>query len=247
MVEKNAWNEKIEAMTGLIQAKLDEKTKSREVNWHQVFLRMSRPWQRRLAGVAVTGALAYALMFHTPAFWMLAKPLLVVEQPVQADAIVVLAAGIGESGVPGEAYQEKVKRAVKLYQKGYANALIFSSGVTYVFEEAQVMKALAVSLGIPESAVLLDERGGGNYTSLLNVKRIMDSRHWTRMLLVTSRYNGTRSRLIAEKNLAGYSVTLTPAENSVFFGDERHVLWRHITAVTHEYAGIVYYWLKGYI
>ena len=247
MVEKNAWSEKIEAMTGLIQAKLDEKAKSREVNWHQVFLRMSRPWRHRLAGVAVTGALAYAVMFHTPAFWMLAKPLLVVEQPVQADAIVVLAAGIGESGVPGEAYQEKVKRAVELYRKGYANALIFSSGVAYVFEEAQVMKALAVSLGIPESAILLDERGGGNYTSLLNVKRIMDSRHWTRMLLVTSRYNGTRSRLIAEKNLPGYSVTLTPAENSVFFGDERHVLWRHITAVTHEYASVVYYWLKGYI
>lgn len=182
-----------------------------------------------------------------PAVWVLAKPLRVVDQPVHADVIVVLAAGIGESGVPGEVYQEKVMQGVTLYRQGYAEHLIFSSGVTYVFNEAQFMKALAVNLGVPEDAIILDERGGGNYSSLLNVKQIMEAQGWTRMLLVTSIYNGTRSRLIAQRHLPGYSVTLTPAEHGVFFGGEQHVRWKHITAIAHEYASIVYYWLKGYI
>jgi len=246
-VEKNVWGEKIEAMQRLIQAKLDEKIKTREENWQQSLVRFYRASRSTAVALAAVCGLAYGLVFYTPAVWMLAKPLRVVDQPVHADVIVVLAAGIGESGVPSEVYQEKVQQGVALYRQGYAEHLIFSSGVTYVFKEAQLMKALAVNLGVPEHAIILDERGGGNYSSLLNVKRIMETQGWTRMLLVTSSYNGTRSRLIAQRNLSGYSVTLTPAEHSIFFGDERHVLWKHIAAIIHEYGSIVYYWMKGCI
>jgi len=246
-VERNSWGEKIDAMQRLIQAKLDEKIKTREENWQRALARFYRASRRKVVTSAAVCALVYGLVFYTPLLWVLARPLRVVEQPVKADVVVVLGAGIGESGVPGEVYQEKVLQGVALYRQGYAEHLIFSSGITYVVKEAQLMKALAVNLGVPERAIILDERGGGNYSSLLNAKQIMESQGWTRMLLVTSIYNGTRSRLIAQRHLPGYSVTLTPAEHSVFFGDERHVLWRHIAAVAHEYAGIAYYWLNGYI
>ena len=48
-----------------------------------------------------------------------------VDETTSADAIVLLAGGIGESGEPGESYQEKVKRTVELYNQGYARNVIF--------------------------------------------------------------------------------------------------------------------------
>jgi uncharacterized SAM-binding protein YcdF (DUF218 family) len=179
--------------------------------------------------------------------WVLAEPLRLSDSPGPADAIAVLAGGIGESGEPGETYQEKVQHAVALYQHGYAPTIIFSSGVGYVYKEARVMKALALSLGVPERAIILEERGGGNYESLLHVKRIMETQGWTGMLLVTSRYNTARSYLVVRKNCPKISVILSPPEASVFFGDKGTVTWKHVRAIAHEYVGIVFYWLKGFI
>jgi len=191
--------------------------------------------------------LLYLLVFYTSMIRSLGEPLRIMDKPDRADVIVVLAGGVGESGEPGEAYQEKVKQGVELYHQGLADHLIFSSGVTYVFKEARVMKALALSLGVPERAIILDELGGGNYRSLLTVKRIMDERGWTRMLLVASRYNAVRSRLVAKKNLPGIDVAITPAPTSVFFGESGPMDWKPARAIFHEYEAIAYYWMKGYI
>ena len=247
LVEKHAWDRKIEAMNTLIQAKLEENVKTRELNWQQTLVRFYRSATRKTAAVVAACALGYLLVFHTPLVWWLAEPLLVVEEPVRADVIVVLAGGIGESGRPSVAYQEKVKRAVELYSQGYAGHVIFSSGVTNVFNEARVMKALALSLGVPESAILLDDRGGGNYGSLLTVREIMKAHGWSDMLLVASPYNGARSGLVIRKHLPDVTVTFTPAMPSAFFGDQRQMTWKRLRAIAHEYLAILYYWWNGYI
>jgi uncharacterized SAM-binding protein YcdF (DUF218 family) len=247
LVENNAWDQKIAAMQSLIQAKLEEKAKTREVNWQRILARAYRSSRRRLAMAVAMVLLAYGLAFHTPAMRWIASPLLVADQPTAADAIVVLAGGVGESGEPGEAYQEKVKQSVELYRQGYAPKIIFSSGVVYVYREAQIMKALALSLGVPEANVLVEEVGGGNYASLLNVKRIMKTHGWKSMLLVTSQYNTVRSRLVAHRNLPEIQVQITPASHSAFFGESGPMTWRQAAAIFHEYEAIVYYWLRGYI
>jgi glycosyltransferase involved in cell wall biosynthesis/uncharacterized SAM-binding protein YcdF (DUF218 family) len=247
LVENNAWDKKIDAMQNLVQGKLEEKAKAREIDWQESLRLAYRRSRRKIAGATTLLALGYLLVFHSPALWWLAGPLRFEELPQAADAIVVLAGGIGESGEPGEAYQEKVKQGVDLYHDGYAPWLIFSSGEGYYFREAQVMKALAVSLGVPETHIILEQRGGGNYLSLVNVKRILDEKGWTRVLLVTSRYNAARSRMVAEKNLPAVAVHYTPAPNSAFFGEGREVTWKHLRAILHEYGAIAFYRVKGYI
>lgn len=247
VAERNSWEQKIESMTALIEAKLEEKNKLRDLSWRENLTTFYRVSMRRLVAAIASAAVAYLLLFHSPAIWWLGSPLRFVESPRQADVIVVLGGGIGESGEPGEAYQEKVKYGVQLYQLSLAPHLLFSSGVESVFKEAQIMKALAVSMGVPESAILLDERGGGNRASLLTAKHVMETRGWNRMMVVTSRYNTARSHLVAEKNLSSMTVTLTSAPHSAFFGEDGPVQWKHIRAILHEYEAIVYYWLKGYI
>lgn len=247
LVEQHAWDRKIEAMKVLIQAKLEKNAETRELNWQGAFARLYRSSSRQVMAAVAICVLGYLLVFHTPLVWRLAEPLRVLDQPIQADVIVVFAGGIGEAGIPSNAYEEKVKQAVELYSQGYAGSIIFSSGVTRIFNEAEVMKAMAVSLGVPAEAILLDEQGGGNYSSVLTMKGIAQSRGWTRMLLVTSLYNGIRSRLVIEKNFPGAAVRITSGVKSAFFGDQRRVAWRHVQAIIHEYLALAYYWWKGYI
>ncbi len=242
----NGWATRIAAMWGLIETVLATRSRT-PVSWEAALGRLYRAGRRPMidaAGVLLGG---YLLVFQTPLVWVAAEPLHVADAPAPADVIVVLAGGIGESGVAGEAYQDKVQRAVELYKAGYANHLIFSSGVTYVFKETDVMKALALELGVPEAAIVLEERGGGNYQSLLNAKSIMKSRGWSTMLLVTSRYNAVRSQLVVRHNFPDASVRITPSESRAYFGNRDSVAPRHLRAIAHEYVAIAYYWWKGYV
>jgi len=247
VAQENGWSSRIASMSGLMEAVLEARPRT-PVRWEAALSRLYRAGRRpRLRTAAMLLVVAYLLLFHTPLLWLAAEPLRVVDPPEQADVIVVLAGGIGESGLAGEAYQEKVLQGVELYRAGYADHLIFSSGVTYVFKEADVMKALALDLGVPEDAIVLEERGGGNYLSLLNTKAIMAARGWRSMLLVTSRYNTARSRLVVRHNLPEASVRMTPAGRSAYFGDRGSVEFRHVRAIAHEYVATLYYWWKGYV
>ena len=96
----------------------------------------------------------FLLVFYTPLVWIFAAPLQMSEPPAAADAIVVFAGGVGESGKAGGGYQERVKQAVDLFQDGYAYNMIFSSGYVFAFPEADVMRGLAVDNGVLVDAAL---------------------------------------------------------------------------------------------
>ena len=247
VAERNSWEQKIEAMTALIDAKLEEKKKLRDLSWRQNLVAVYKVSKRRMLATLAAATVLYFLILYSPLIWWLGSPLRLADLPATADVIVVLAGGVGESGEPGQAYQEKVQHGVDLYRQGYAKKIVLSSGIGYVFKEAEVMKALAISLGVPEEAIILDERGGGNYRALVNAKQMMESHGWKRMLLVTSRYNAVRSRLVAAKNLPDMTVIVTPAPRSAFFGESGPVSWKQVRAIFHEYEVMGYYWIKGYI
>lgn len=246
-VQANAWGQKIDAMQRLIQAKLEEKAKSREVNWQQTLVNVYRRARRR--SVAIVGGLIllYGILFHTPLIWLLAEPLRTVGVPQKSDVIVVLAGGVGESGEASDAYQEKVQYGVELFRQGYASNMLFSSGAHYVFREAQVMRALAVNLGVPEERTILDEVGGGSYATVRSLRHFSQDRGWQSLLIVTSRYNTTRTHLTAKANLTGITGVVVSPPRSVFFGERGEVRWQHVHAILHEYVAIAYYWARRYI
>src|SRR4051812_18778399 len=83
--------------------------------------------RRRALKVIAAVAVVYLLLFQTPLLWWSAAPLKLSSPPVTADAIVVLAGGVGESGQAGGGYQERVKQAIDLYHAGYAKHVVLSS------------------------------------------------------------------------------------------------------------------------
>src|SRR6202030_2753455 len=94
------------------------------------------------------------LLFYTNVIWWAAAPLRVTAPVEPADAIVVFAGGVGESGKAGGGAEERLQRAADLYKAGEAQHLVLSSGYVYSFHEADVMRALAVDLGVPSGAIV---------------------------------------------------------------------------------------------
>jgi uncharacterized SAM-binding protein YcdF (DUF218 family) len=243
----NSWERRLEAMTALI----DQAAGQREADasgWEERLRRLYRMTRTRTVEIVAGLALAYLLVFQTPLVWWLAEPLRVSAAPTAADAIVVFAGGVGESGRAGGGFQERVTRAIELYRAGHAPRMVFSSGFIFTMREAEVMKAVAVANGVPAEAILLEESASNTHDNVAFTKRILDERGWRRVLLVSSPYHMRRALLTWRRLAPEVTVIPTPVPESQFYDrHERGITLEQIRGLLHEVAAIVQYWWRGWI
>jgi len=244
---ENSWKSRIELMSAAIDEAIEEKAKKSEAGWKDSLAGLFAAARRRIVRPVIYTAAALLLVFCTPAVWFLAEPLKISEEPQKADAIVVFAGGAGESGKQGQGYEERVGYAVELYKEGYAKNIVFSSGYSYAIKEVDIMKALAVSMGVPASAITLEDRSGYTYEFVKNTSDIVRRNGWKKILLVSSPYHMRRASLVYDKLGEGVDVIYTPIKDSKFYKHGFGASPRQIKGILHEYAGIVYYLIKGYI
>jgi len=253
VARKNGWAERIQNMSLLMEKAIERKSEVPSANWQDKFLLLCKKTKHGMMKTLAAVLVGYLLIFYTPIVWVLASPLVISEEPKVSDVIVVLGGGVGESGKAGQGYEERVKQAVELYKKGYAKHIIFSSGYTHIFKETLVMKALAVSLGVPESAIILENRASNTYESILCAKEIAGKERWKSMVLLSSPYHMLRVSKIFAKVGGGIAVSYTPIPESSFYAHNtkgiftRKVNVSQIGGIVHEYLGILYYWWKGWI
>ena len=246
VARSNSWSSRIAQMLALI-ADAAAVRASHEEGWDARLRRAYRRARQRSAELVVGVVTVYALLFQTPFVWMVASPLKVEQPPVPADCIVVFAGGVGESGKAGGGYQDRVKQAVDLYRAGYASRLIFSSGFVFAFQEAEVMRALAVDSGVPASAIELETRAANTYQNVVFSDRILGSHGWRRILLVSSPYHMRRALMTWRKLVPDVSVVPTPVPASQFYAHDRGASLDQIRGIAQEYAAIVIYWWRGWI
>jgi uncharacterized SAM-binding protein YcdF (DUF218 family)/glycosyltransferase involved in cell wall biosynthesis len=242
----NSWPARIAAMSKVIEAALEARARQGE-RWEERLGRFYRRARRRTLQ-AVVGTLAlYVLIFHTPLVWWLAAPLQEERPAAAADAIVVFAGGVGESGQAGGGYQERVKRAIDLYRAGYARSIVFSSGFVWAFQEAEIMSALAVENGVPGDAIVLEKRATNTHENVLYSAEILAAHGWRRILLVSSPYHMRRALLTWRRAAPLIEVIPEPVERSLFYAHSNGPTLEQIEGLAHEYAAIAAYWLKGWI
>ena len=254
--KKNSWLARIESMSELMEEAIDRKSKT-PPDWRKNFLALYQVSRRKLLKSALAVIMTYLLIFYTPLVWFLAEPLKITDAPRKADAIVVFAGGVGESGRAGQGYLERVEYAVELYKAGYAKNIIFSSGYTYVFKEPLVMKALAVSLGVPAEAIILEEKAGNTYENVKFSEKILKDKGWNEILLVSSPYHMRRVSMVFKKIAKETKVVYTPIPRSSFYSHKTHNFYsggvwkqidlKQIEGIFREYSAVVYYWWNGYI
>ncbi len=254
--EKNGWQNRIEEMSVIINKIIEDKRDRGEVGWERILVGVYNSARRRVVKVSFAILFLYYLIFYSPLMWYIAEPLKIVQQPKKVDAIVVFGGGAGESGVAGQGYEERVTHAVNLFKKGYAGHIIFSSGYTNIMKEPDVMKALAISLGVPYDAIIVETESSNTYRNVLNVKDILKEKGWDKILLVSSPYHIRRVSLVFKKNAKGIDVVYTPTPRSQFYDYDsnskgsnlfKKTTLKQLQGFNHEYFGIIFYWWKGYI
>lgn len=252
---RNGWGVRIEEMCCLMERKVEDNS-AIIIDWQEKFLKLYNNSRKKVFRVAIFILSAYFLLFHTPLLWILAKPLLVSSPLEKADCVVVFAGGVGESGKAGQGYEERVGQAVDLYKKGYARHMIFSSGYMYVFKEPIVMKALAVSLGVPENAIILEDKASGTYQNVKFTKEILITNGWVKIILVGPPQYMRRVSMVFSKVFPEEKVIYLPLSASRFyppfktqngFNFAKQITLDQIRRIFYEYAAIVYYWWKGYV
>ncbi len=246
VAEENSWESRIERMSGVIEESIQRKVVVEE-RWDERLRLLYRRHRRRVTAAVVAVVASYTLVFQTNLPWFMAEPLLMSEAPRQADTIVVFAGGVGESGQAGGGYQERVREAVELYQAGYAPRMIFSSGYEFAFREAEVMRSLAVSQGVPDSAIVLETRASSTYENVVFVYELLEEHELNTILLVSSPYHMRRALLTWEAQAPDVEVISTPVRDSQFYNHVRGASLEQLQGLWHEYAAISWYWWKGWL
>ncbi len=105
--------------------------------------------------------------------------------PAEDRVAIVLGARV-RNGEPSDMLYDRVITSVELYKAGKAKKLLMSGGG----DEPEVMKRLAVELGVPEADIVLDDRGLRTYDSCLRAKQDFGV---TRSIIVTQDFHLARS------------------------------------------------------
>ena len=246
VASQNSWQARLEHMSTLITTAITVKLAGWE-RWEKVLQRLYRAGRRRIGWTAATALVGYVLVFQTPLLWTLASPLQIVDVPRKADVIAVFAGGVGESGRAGGGYQERVQHAANLYLAGYSSHLVFSSGFVFAFQEAEVMRDLAVALGVPPEAIILERQASSTYENVIYTRDIMIDNNWEQLLVVSSPYHMRRAMLTWRKQAPSFQVVSTPVSESQYYAHERTASLEQIRGIVWEYAAIVVYWWRGWL
>jgi uncharacterized SAM-binding protein YcdF (DUF218 family)/glycosyltransferase involved in cell wall biosynthesis len=243
---ENSWQSRIASMNGLIDQALERRAETSE-RWDETLRRVYRETRTHAARLLFAIGAAYLLLFYTNIVWWAAAPLGTAAPAAPSDAIVVFAGGVGESGKAGGGTQERMERAVGLFQAGLSRHLILSSGYVYSFNEAEGMRAFAVEQGVPPAAIVLEQRSIDTHDNVMYTRDILRQRGWESVLLVSSPYHMRRAMLVWHKLAPGIRVIPAPPLRSQFYDHTRGLSFEQLRGLAHEYFAIIAYWSRGWI
>ena len=232
-------------------------------------------WQRRKRrgrGRRWTWLLAFALLFAFVNTEFIARPILgslewryprQVEPLKNIDAIVVLSSGLIVDNATGQwspdpSMAMRLFHAVEVYHQSGPCPIILTGGrvgsTQNAITLAAAMRDLLVGMGIPESDLILEDRSRTTYENGLYVAEILQERKLDpeRTVLVTSASHMRRSELCFQKlemnlipSACNYRVCSFQWRVKEFLPQPYAA--EEVSIATHEWVGIVWYWLQGRI
>jgi len=118
------------------------------------------------------------------------------------DAIVVLGGGSKRNGELQIDSKIRIRKAVKLFERGEADKMILSGGYTkpMVSEAAKMMEyAIKISDHVQKKDVVLEEKSKDTIGNAYFTKQVMKRKGWRSVIVVTSSFHVPRSELAFRK------------------------------------------------
>jgi uncharacterized SAM-binding protein YcdF (DUF218 family) len=157
-----------------------------------------------------------------------------------ADAIVVLGAA-QYNGVPSPIYRARLDHAIDLFEEGLAPALVVTGGKLPGDKttEAEAGRRYAMSKGVPEDAILVEDHGRTTLESLRTVSRMLAERGLHSAVFVSDRTHMLRVLRIAhDEGLEAYG---SPTRTSPIDASASE----RLRATMHEVGALALYFLAG--
>lgn len=133
-----------------------------------------------------------------------------------ADVIVVFGARTYADGKPSQALADRVRTACQLYAQGLAPYMVFSGGPgDGPVDEVHAMQAMALELGVPQSAITLDPGGLNTDLTVRNTVPIFERLGAHRVLAVSHFYHLPRVKMTYQRALGREAAVYTvPAKET---------------------------------
>ena len=141
-----------------------------------------------LAAVIVFGAGAISIVSYSNT-----------DNTASCDAAIVLGAGVfGDE--PSPVFRERLNHGISLYQNGYVTTLILTGGVGdgAAESDAAVAKRYVMAQGVPENAILIEEKSRITEQNLLYAKELMNEQSLETALIVSDPLHMKRAMLMAK-------------------------------------------------
>jgi uncharacterized SAM-binding protein YcdF (DUF218 family) len=156
------------------------------------------------------------------------------------DYVVVLGGGLIDGERVSKLLAQRIDKGIKVYRKtGNACKIIMSGGQgsDEKISEAQAMKNYALTQGVPEDDILLEDQSVNTMENLGNSQKIIQAREGKHdTAVVTSQYHVLRANVYAQ--VLHFPITGIGAHTALYY-------WP--TAMTREYAGLVRHYWKTYL
>lgn len=167
-------------------------------------VRAHRRLSGRAKGLVRVGILLLVIVAAAPlvALWNILT-FARVDARAPADVILILGAAVWPDGRPSPILLSRVQAGVALYRQGYAPRMLLSGGLGKLPPpEAEVMRRIAVSMGVPDDALLVEDASNSTWENVRNSARIMAAHGWRSVLLVSDPYHMFRAcRMAADAGL----------------------------------------------
>lgn len=227
------------------------------------WLKRRKPWAMRAAKVAMALLLFFSNPFFSNEAWRLWEPRSkpIASLPVHDAAILLSGVTYVRDDAPDRVstYRgaDRILHTIALYRAGKIGKIIVSGGSGKVFQEAVAesveIKKLLLQAGIPETAIITEERSRNTYENARFTRELLGKHPSIKSLvLVTSAFHMPRALGCFQK--AGLGPTTFPTdhyhqprswlpEEWLIPNEGSLVQWQRLL---HEVAGYLIYRVKGY-
>ncbi len=158
-----------------------------------------------------------------------------------ADVAVIFGAAVYATGQPSPLLADRVSTGIDLYRGGFVRLLVMSGGDgSDGFNEARVMRDVAVAEGVDASAILVDPAGNSTEATVANVAALLSSEGSAagpaRVIAVSQAYHLPRVQLAFAS--AGIDVLTVPADDPEPIGQMPVLIVREVPAFWAYYLRI---------
>ncbi len=132
-----------------------------------------------------------------------------------SDAVIILGAGVfGDE--PSPVFRERLNHGISLYQNGYAETILLTGGVGdgNIRSDASVARDYMIAQGVPEEAILMEEKSVITEENLKYAKEIMEEQGLSTAIVVSDPLHMKRAMLMAQD--FGISAVPSPTPTTMY-------------------------------